>query len=578
MNEQTRLPFDDLPEPLTDTSAQSAVEAPEVDADADGRAGPAKESSGTAVAMPMLELPFGPEAAPEPVARGSARSTAASGADVAVSPAQTAEAAFDAIGDAVEIDATVGGVLHNRKFLALWLAQVASQIGGNMVLFGLTILVADIAGSSASVSLLILTFLVPAVVFSAPAGVIIDRIDRRIVLVATNAARGGVFVLLVVLVTNIEATDAQLAIIYLLNIVVSTLTVFFAPAEASMIPMLVDRRQLLAANSLFTLTLQAAFAIGFALLGPLAVSLSSVIALVTFVAILYFVAAILCAILPAAPPNRTEASGGALGEAEQAMASMAGDLREGVAFIRANRSIFWSLSYLAISASLIGVMGVLGPAFARDVLGLTGEGLAVLLLPLGAGLVIGILVLNAYGRLLPRRRVIEGGLIGLAVSLALLALAEPISSFLKGTPGGIGNLVSLLGIVVVLALASGIGYAFVAVPAQTQLQEELPEEIRGRVFGVLNMLVNIASFLPIILVGWIADTIGPDTVLLACGILVLAAGARSMIAAPPLVPATAVPSHLEPSDPVTVTALPRPRRASVPTGPIVPSDERGNSR
>jgi Major Facilitator Superfamily len=396
------------------------------------------------------------------------------------------------------------------------------------------------------------------------------------VLVATNVARGGVFILLVVLVTNITATDTRLLVIYGLNIVVSTLTVFFAPAEASMIPMLVDRRQLLAANSLFTLTLQAAFAIGFALLGPLAVSLSSVVALVIFVAILYFVAAALCVTLPAAPPNRGEApAAGAIGEAEQAMASMAGDLREGIAYIRDNRSIFWSLSYLAISASLIGVMGVLGPAFARDVLGLTGEGLAVLLLPLGAGLVIGILLLNAYGRLFPRRRVIEGGLIGLAVSIALLALAEPISTFLKGTPGGIGNLVSLLGIVVMLALASGIGYAFVAVPAQTQLQEELPEDIRGRVFGVLNMLVNIASFLPIILVGYIADGIGPDTVLLACAVLVFAAGIRSMVAAPPLVSASAVPSHLEPTDPVTVTTQPRPRRVSPPAEPGPRVDDAG---
>jgi MFS family permease len=254
---------------------------------------------------------------------------------------------------------------------------------------------------------------------------------------------------------------------------------------------------------------------------------------------------------------------------------MAVDLREGITYIRENRSIAWSLSYLAISASLIGVLGVLGPGFARKTLGLTGEGLAVVLLPLGAGLVIGILVLNAYGRLLPRRRVIEGGLVGLAVALALLALAEPISSFLKGTAGGIGNLVSLLGIVVMLALAAGVGYAFVAVPAQTQLQEELPEDIRGRVFGVLNMLVNIASFLPIILVGFIADNVGPDIVLLACALLVFAAGVRSMVAAPPLVPATAVPTHLEPSDPVTVTTSPLPRRSSSSAGGTAPPSEPG---
>ncbi|HEY8198485.1 MAG TPA: MFS transporter [Candidatus Limnocylindrales bacterium] len=571
MNEQTRLPFDDLPEPIGEAPV-TTVAPPARDAGPEDLPGASRSvAASDAIAGPAtLELPFGPDES------GDIETAPITASAAAALPPTTADEAFLAVEDAADVDATVGGVLRNRRFLALWLAQVASQIGGNMVLFGLTVMVADIAGSSASVSLLILTFLVPAVVFSAPAGVFVDRVDRRIVLVATNVARGGVFILLVLLVTNITATDTRLLVIYGLNIVVSTLTVFFAPAEASMIPMLVDRRQLLAANSLFTLTLQAAFAIGFALLGPLAVSLSSVIALVIFVAILYFVAAALCVTLPAAPPTRGEAPArGAIGEAEQAMASMAGDLREGIAYIRDNRSIFWSLSYLAISASLIGVMGVLGPAFARDVLGLTGEGLAVLLLPLGAGLVIGILLLNAYGRLFPRRRVIEGGLIGLAVSIALLALAEPISTFLKGTPGGIGNLVSLLGIVVMLALASGIGYAFVAVPAQTQLQEELPEDIRGRVFGVLNMLVNIASFLPIILVGYIADGIGPDTVLLACAVLVFAAGIRSMVAAPPLVSASAVPSHLEPTDPITVTTQPRPRRVSPPAEPAPRADDAG---
>ena len=47
-----------------------------------------------------------------------------------------------------------------------------------------------------------------------------------------------------------------------------------------------------------------------------------------------------------------------------------------------------------------------------------------------------------------------------------------------------------------------------AIPSQTQLQEDLPEDVRGRVFGVLNMLVSVASFLPIIIVGPIADLVG----------------------------------------------------------------------
>ena len=468
------------------------------------------------------------------------------------------------------VDTTVAGVLRNRRFLALWLAQVASQIGGNMVLFGLTVLVSARTNSNSAVSLLILSFLVPAVVFSALAGVYVDRLDRRKVLIATNVARGLAFVAMV-------AVDSQLAYIYLLTIVVSTLTVFFAPAEASMIPVLVDRRQLLAANSLFTLTLQASFAIGFALLGPLVVGVTSVNTLIILVAGLYFGAAVLCFILPPAPvpqPGERLSATRAIGEAEQAVASTFGELREGLRFIRDNPSIFWSLSYLAISASLIGVLGVLGPGFARNSLGLTDEGLAVVLLPLGAGLVIGILLLNAYGRYFSRRRVIEGGMVALAVSLGMLALAQPISMFLKGTTDGttIGGLVSLLGIVVMLALVSGVAYALVAVPAQTQLQEELPEEVRGRVFGVLNMLVNVASFLPIILVGPIADLIGPELVILACAALVLVAGFRSILAAPTLAFATAVPSHLEPADPVTVTTGPR-RRPPAAAGPDAPEGE-----
>ena len=126
----------------------------------------------------------------------------------------------------------------------------------------------------------------------------------------------------------------------------------------------------------------------------------SLMLLVIFVAILYFVAAALCVTLPAAPPNRGEApAGGAIGEAEQAMASMAGDLRRIASSVTAaatGNQLPWpsaprSSASWASSARLPGTCSV------------DGEGLAVLLLPLG-WLVIGILLLNAYGRLFPHRR------------------------------------------------------------------------------------------------------------------------------------------------------------------------------
>ena len=63
-------------------------------------------------------------------------------------------------------DSGGAAVLRNRPFLLLWLAQAATQIGGNMVLYGLTVVVLETTRSSAAVSGLILTFLVPAVLLS----------------------------------------------------------------------------------------------------------------------------------------------------------------------------------------------------------------------------------------------------------------------------------------------------------------------------------------------------------------------------------------------------------------------------
>src|SRR5689334_3961522 len=226
-----------------------------------------------------------------------------------------------------------------------------------MVLFGLTVLVVDSQKSNTAVSVLVLTFLVPAVLFSAVAGVYVDRIDRRIILVATNLLRGVAFVALYLVGTNF-------ALILLLNFTISTITVFFAPAELAMIPFLVPRRQLLAANGIFTLTLNGAFAIGFALLGPLVVNVASPEAVILVVAALYFLAAVFCFTLPSAQPaakDKAEHHGLGVSEAEKAVASTLAELKEGFGFIQTHRNIGWSLLYLAIAASLVGVLGVLGP-------------------------------------------------------------------------------------------------------------------------------------------------------------------------------------------------------------------------
>jgi MFS family permease len=71
----------------------------------------------------------------------------------------------------------------------------------------------------------------------------------------------------------------------------------------------------------------------------------------------------------------------------------------------------------------------------------------------------------------------------------------------------IAPLTSLIAVVVVIAVFAGLEYAFVAIPSQTALQEELPADVRGRIFGILNTLLSVASFLPVIAAPAAADVI-----------------------------------------------------------------------
>jgi MFS family permease len=353
----------------------------------------------------------------------------------------------------------------------------------------------------------------------------VDRFDRRTVLVLANVVRFGLFLALALF-------DGNVLLILALNIAVSIATTFFAPAELSMIPIVVPRSQLTAANGIFVLTLQAAFAIGFALVGPLVVKVAGPTVLILIVAALYLVAAGFCWTLPKAPPG-TAAHDGAVQEAEAAMGSFVAQLREGVAYVRANRVVSWGLLYLGIAASIIGVLGVLGPGFAEDVLGLEPEDFVVIVLPLGVGVVIGALTVNAIQGILPRRRVIEAGLLVLGICLVLLTASSSIVQVLgdvgEAVPGpDLSAFVSVLTVVVAIAVVAGVSYAAIAIPAQTELQAEIPEAVRGRVFGILNMLVSVGSFLPIIIVGPIADLVGTMPVVLFSALIILAVGILSV--------------------------------------------------
>ena len=392
------------------------------------------------------------------------------------------------------------GILRNRAFLALWAAQILSQVAANATTFALIVLVGELTKSNTSSSILILLAILPAVVFGVFAGVVVDRTDRKRVLVVTNALRAGAVLPLLVLGESVSAA-------YIVNFLVAAITVFFVPAESATIPSIVRKRDLLVANSLFTFTFNGAFLVGFIILAPVVIALSGYQALFVVVASMFAGAALLCLTVPkVAPPTAAGRIG--VGVAGAAVAQTIGAVGEAFTYLRAHPPVVWSLLYIALTYMLVAVAGALAPGFVREVLGLGEKNVVVLVAPAGLGVVVGLGVLNVIrGRVAPQRA-IGTGLIVTAAALVILAAERPLAALFRTATGPTAGFPFFVALVSLTAFVFGVSYAFITVPSMTRLQSDLHDEIRGRIFGVLNMLVSVFSFAPLLLVGPVADAYG----------------------------------------------------------------------
>ncbi len=383
---------------------------------------------------------------------------------------------------------TSRSILRDPAFGRLWFIQASTQVGGNMALYALTILVFATTRSNAAVSALVMSFLIPTIVLSAAAGVLVDRLDVRWAMIVPNAIR-------TLLTVGLALAGANVAVLLVLNLGISLTTVVLTPAEAAMIPRIVPKQQLETAMGVFNLTLQASFAAGFAFLGPLLVTIASPSTVLALVAAFYAAATVATLMLPSAPPVARET-----GVASRAIHEPIAQLREGLAAVHGNRDVSRPLIHLAASASLVGVIGVLGPALATS-LGLDPDELVVIVVPLGLGVVGGVVALRRFGEGVPRRRAGEIGLGTFAALAIAIAIVGDAASDLA---------IPVIPIAVALAFVAGSAYAATTVSAQTALFESMPAGVRGRVFGVLASVVSAASLLPILVAGPLADaTSGP---------------------------------------------------------------------
>jgi len=424
------------------------------------------------------------------------------------------------------------GVLALPEFRKLWLGQLFSQLADKFYIVLMVFLIAqywvsatppadgalaEAAGafklnveSRAQLITLLATGIyvantIPAMVLGLVAGVWADRWRKREVMVASNAIR-AVLALLVPLCLlegpNLLGLSWGYWALLVITFLESVLTQFFAPAEQAAIPMLVPTHQLLAANSLYQATSMGATIVGFALGDPILRLLKYSLAQLG-IANGEFALLPLCYGLAALSISWIQV--------EETPRPVSGDtvwreIGDGLQVLKEKPSVRSALLQLVLLYSLLAALYVLAISLASAIKGLGPTQFGTLLAMSGIGLAVGAVAVAQVGHSFNRRRLASAGLGTIAWSLVLLGQMR-------------GNLVLTLGLCAVL----GIGAALLAIPAQTTIQEDTPEAMRGKVFGLQNNLINIALSVPLVLAGAVVSRYGLLPVLWALAALALAA-------------------------------------------------------
>ena len=400
-------------------------------------------------------------------------------------------------------------VLKNLNFLALWLAQVISNTALNGSFFVQLILIEDVTGSSAHLGAVILSFSLPAVLLSALAGMVADRVSKKTILVWSNALRvltGAALAILAALLPESKWIEALfLAAIYILVFVTSAIGQFFAPAEGAKIPLLVRSENLLSANSLFTLTFIASQILGMIILAPLGVKMLGIVGSLWEAVAMYVAATVCVALIPRDQPKR-----GAVLNGVSAARRAWDEIREGWRFAITHRAIFVALLQLALTSTLTMVMAELVPGFARRVLGLQPEDAMYVFWPAGVGMLLASLLIGRFGHRVPRELLAVLGMVGVAIGLLGLAWAGS-GSMIFGQPVFVRFpelFLTTSAFVMFFALIIGMTMAAINIPAQTIVQERSNDAVRGRVLAVQFTLSNLIGIPPMLFIGNLADIFG----------------------------------------------------------------------
>ncbi len=381
-------------------------------------------------------------------------------------------------------------ILRHRNFALLWLGQAISQIGDSIFSIAMMWLVLQLTGSALAMATIPILATLPRLAFQLIGGVSVDRYDRRLLMLGSDAIRGAVVLALAILIAT---NQIQLFHVYVLQVVFGVVGAFFYPAQSALVPNLVSREGLVAANSLTGLTFQLAQIVGPALGGALVVLPGVGIAGACFVDALSFGAGVIGLAIMRIPRADNAARNG--------KRSMWQDLRDGLRYLFGFRTLVLILLMAMVLNFAMAPVGVVLPILVKDNLGLGAEAFGVLMSAFGAGAVAGSLVVGVWA---PTRR---RGALAFGMMALIGILCVPL------------GMMPVFLVVLSVFIAQGWLIAMVNPLIGATMQGLITDEYRGRVSGV-NILVAMGlTPVGLALGGALADVFGAGLVIVAGGVL-----------------------------------------------------------
>lgn len=385
-------------------------------------------------------------------------------------------------------------VLRIPAFRNLFAAQAISDVGDGMTFTALLLLVNNLTHSPAALAVLSIAVAVPSMVGGVVAGAYADRLDRRRIMIASDTVRA-----ILVLGFVVVATAERLPILYLVAFAQASIGTFFSPARGALIPRVVPREGLMAANGLGQVSRTVGGLLGTAVIGLLIATTGAYWPAFVFDA-LTFGASVLIVL-------RVDRTIGQVAPAEDGRAQhgVGASAVEGLRLIGRSPTLVATILGLSIAGLGLGAVNLLFVPFVVNTLQASAawigpiEGAQTLSLILAGGLV------AILARRVSAQAMVAGGLAGVGVLITILFAAPSIYFLL------------------VIAFAFGWFVTPLQASTQTIVQSVTTDATRGRVIGALQASMSTTQIVSIALAGVFASVIGIRVLFLIAGLVCLAA-------------------------------------------------------